>query len=95
MYIQHYAASFGHSVGTSDAAIRVYSELDLKINILSSELRKAITNIQKTQITLDKTALEDIRLYSVMSMISLPTQSQLDVTVLEAIMEELFPEPLP
>ncbi len=35
----------------------VYSEIDLKINILNVELRKAITNLQKSEIRLELTAL--------------------------------------
>ncbi len=57
VYIRHYIASFGGSVGTNASAKGVYSELDLKINVISSELRKATTNLQKSQIRLEMTAL--------------------------------------
>ncbi len=55
--IRHYTAQFGGSVGTNVTAKGVYSELDLKLNVLTSELRKATTNLQKSQIRLEMTAL--------------------------------------
>ncbi len=41
----------------------VYSELDLKINVLTSELRKTTTNLQKSETILANT-LTDIREFS-------------------------------
>ncbi len=50
VHIRHYAAGFVSLVVINIATKGVHSELDLRINILSSELKKAITNIQKSQI---------------------------------------------
>ncbi len=90
MYIRHYTAAFWGSVGINVAVKGVYSELDLIINILSAELKKAITNIQKSQIRMEMIALEETRSYSVMSMMSLPFQSSnLKVTELDMVMVEV------
>ncbi len=57
MYITHHTAAFGGSVGIKIATKGVYSELDLRINILYAELKKAITNIQKSPIRTKMIAL--------------------------------------
>ncbi len=57
VYIRHHTALYGGSAGTDVTAKGVYSEIDLKINILNVELRKAITNLQKSEIRLELTAL--------------------------------------
>ncbi len=57
VHIRNYTALYEGSVGTDVTAKGVYSEMDLKINILNVELRKAITNLQKPEIRLELTAL--------------------------------------
>lgn len=52
VYMQHHAKEFGGSVGTDEATMGVYGELECRINSLRSEMSKAIANADKTQIRL-------------------------------------------
>ncbi len=52
-----YCKGLEGSVGTNDAPKGVYNEQDLKLNLLASDLWRAITNMQKSKIRLDMTAL--------------------------------------
>ncbi len=57
MYIRHYSNIYRGSVGTDVTAKGVYSEIDLRINVLNIELRIANNPLQKSQVRLDLTAL--------------------------------------
>ncbi len=41
VYMQHHAKEFGGSVGTDEATMGVYGELECRINSLRSEMSKA------------------------------------------------------
>ncbi len=57
VYMRHYSNIYGGSVGTNMTTEGVHGEIDLKINILNIDLRKATNPLQKSQIRLDLTAL--------------------------------------
>ncbi len=70
------------SLGANAIAKGVYSELDLKINVLTSEMRKVKTNLQKSQIRLEMTAVgrDKVILSSEYDTFAIPVVSRCDST---------------
>ncbi len=70
--MRHYALEFGGLVGTEEAAKGVYGKLECRINFVHTELKKAITNVQKSQMELTKLGRDKIILKAEFNLFAIP-----------------------